>query len=135
MSNETNDRRAQGRKDWQHALDIISRLATAHDAIERDMASAGRDPSRKLTVNETSLVPLQRPTTISSSNAQLLSDIDEIAEATRKLRLAEPSLTMAWPVNKMQARSATSVWIMIVLIWTTVTLMIVGALFAITLVA
>jgi hypothetical protein len=122
--------KARDSSDWNHAWQVVSRLAAArgttlHQIGEDDGSTAISRPA--LEPNSRSDSPAVAPAPLAPITPdQLARDIAEIEQAAAALRRAEPNLEPRAPETETgpEPRPSRSIWPLVCVIWLTAVLVV-----------
>jgi hypothetical protein len=119
---EARGSKAGDSSDWNHAWNVISRLAAARAATLRELGEDDRGASIAAT-----FAPI--------APDQLARDMAEIEQAATALRRAEPALEPRAPDPQAgrEPRAARSIWLLVCVIWLTAAAVVTCAIGAIVL--
>jgi hypothetical protein len=122
------------RSDWEEALQVVSRLAAAHDAAlqDIDVAQQGTAVSEAEQRSVPATAPMLKPAA-AIDTGQLARAVAEIEQAASALRRSEPALEPWRPGQTAhdEKRRHRSVWILIGGIWISTGLVVTAAATAI----
>jgi hypothetical protein len=118
--------------EWDHAWQLVCRLASAHRDILADVAIEKTAESTRPPIAIPRLaVPISDAAAV--DREEFARAVAEIEQASAALRLAEPALeTGANPrAEKARSRRPRSVWLFVATLWLSTALVIAGAVTAI----
>src|SRR5262245_57462988 len=125
--NDTIGSRSADRSDWNNALEVVSRLAAAREAL-RDGGTVQQGVAGRQSGAPAQVAMMQRPAAPIDPD-QLARAVAEIEQASAALRRSEPTLEVWLPqqATSSETRHYLSVWILIGGIWITASLVVTGA--------